>query len=207
MDMNRKKAIECIYRSIKDNKMKEIGEFIECITNINELYMYNSTLLHYASQFGNVDAVEYLLGRGACIEIKNSYEERALHLAAENGKSDVVKLLLEHGAKIEMIDKNCWTALHYAANGGHSSIVKILIDNGADINAKDYCGRTPLRLAELSGSMSNVKSAEILKRADIRLDDHIVKKAKKTGPEMKTRSDTGEVPNDGKPADLILKPY
>lgn len=57
-----------------------------------------NTALIFASMWGHVDTVSYLLGSGADVALFNAQGESALSLAMKNGHRDVVLLLRAAGA-------------------------------------------------------------------------------------------------------------
>lgn len=144
----------------------------------------NETLLHTASWFGHQSTVDFLLDKGADIDIHTSkYNKTALHLAAKKAHKDVVKLLLDNGACV--MRKTCSiyeygrTALHFAVCRGNSSsgrtIVEMLIKEGADVNAQDNQHFTPLHYVATNWKTSaNVAQLLLDKGANIeaRTKDH-----------------------------------
>ena len=60
---------------------------------------YGSTVLHHASESGNVAIMEEILSYGVDIESTNNSGETPLMLAQSYGKSEVVAYLLSKGAK------------------------------------------------------------------------------------------------------------
>ena len=56
------------------------------------------TPLHGAAATGSVEIAEYLLTKGAIIDIPNKSEGTALYMAAEEDETEVVKFLLDRGA-------------------------------------------------------------------------------------------------------------
>lgn len=57
-----------------------------------------NTGLLFASMFGNVPTVEYLIHKGADVTVQNALGETALALALKNGHRDIVLLLRAAGA-------------------------------------------------------------------------------------------------------------
>ena len=55
--------------------------------------------LHEAARLGDLDVVEYLIGKGADVNAKNSYGWTPLHEAAWQGRKAVTTLLRAAGAK------------------------------------------------------------------------------------------------------------
>ena len=97
---------------------------------------FRSALPNAAAE-GRIDAVLYLLERGAVVdEIPDNSDilenmlavgvKNALCRAAWKGQAAVVKLLLERGADASVRDTNGKSALELAEEGGHSSCVDIL---------------------------------------------------------------------------------
>lgn len=54
--------------------------------------------LHWACAGGYIEIVEYLLGRGADVNVKNRWDETPLMLAESNRRRWIVRMLRDHGA-------------------------------------------------------------------------------------------------------------
>jgi ankyrin repeat protein len=65
---------------------------------------FGRTLLALAAESGQVDAVKYLLSRGALHSVTDPEEKSPLYWAAREGKLEVLKVLIEAGANIRIID-------------------------------------------------------------------------------------------------------
>ena len=60
-----------------------------------------------ACETGRKDAVDYLLGKGASVNVEDLRRRTPLHVACENGHEDIVALLIEKGAELDVQD--CYT--------------------------------------------------------------------------------------------------
>jgi ankyrin repeat protein len=78
--------------------------------------------LHRAAQEGHVDAVQYLVEKGANIEATSVRERGCIALRV---LASCLTACAQDG----------WTPLHWAAVYGHVDAVRYLVDKGANINA------------------------------------------------------------------------
>ena len=145
----------------------------------------SKTALHYASEAGHLNVVEFLIGKGAMVNCKEETVNRApLHLAVIGGSTEIVKYLIKNGAAINQKDKSNITPLHLAAGFAvlgevkekkeQIEIVEYLMESGADINAKDKNGRTPLFMAVFK-SYSNIVNCLLTYGADVNSTDNYKK--------------------------------
>ena len=108
---------------------------------INSKDKNQETLLHKASEQGDLMAVQYLIQVGAQLEAKNSYGRTPLHSAKTY---EIAACLIQKGAQVNSIDEVNRTPLHLVER---IQIAACLIQNGAQIDAKDRFGWTPLHEA------------------------------------------------------------
>ena len=113
--------------------------------------------LHKACYVGNLEAVKYLVEKGADIHAKDKDSKTPLHCTCQKGDLEVVKYLVEKGADINAKSNFDNTPLIYACQKGHLKLVKYLVEKGADINAKINSGNTPLHYACQEGDLELVK--------------------------------------------------
>jgi ankyrin repeat protein len=104
--------------------------------------------LVYAAGNGRLEAVDWLLDRGADPDA-HPYQETALFAAVRNGHADVVQQLLERGADVnargDWASMTALTALHHAASVSRLDMARLLVEAGADLEATDdVAGGTPL---------------------------------------------------------------
>lgn len=115
----------------------------------------NSLPLLAAASRGKDNVVNFLLDRGAIVDLRNVEGETALLLASLNGHLDTCRTLLDRDADVSLADRDGWTALHNAASRGHREIVRLLLERRADPNARNSVGTTPLMSAITSPDILN----------------------------------------------------
>uniref|UniRef100_A0A7M4EFF9 Ankyrin 3 n=1 Tax=Crocodylus porosus TaxID=8502 RepID=A0A7M4EFF9_CROPO len=120
--------------------------------DINAVNASYETLLHIAAANGQIAVMEYLIKKGAKLEVKDSQGKTPLHRAAEKGHDDAVKVLLQAGAYIYSLDEAAKTPLHLAAQNHHSHILNRILKE----EAKRYRNQhnTALHLAVQAGAVS-----------------------------------------------------
>jgi ankyrin repeat protein/glyoxylase-like metal-dependent hydrolase (beta-lactamase superfamily II) len=126
--------------------------------------------LHWAAEAGRLEIVEFLIAKGADINILNVASETPLHYAATYGHKEVVDLLLKKGAKVNVIDQSKRTPLFLTGYSGYKDSVKLLLAAGAEVNLKDNRGYSPLRWAALRGH-KEIVDMMIAKGADITIHE------------------------------------
>jgi ankyrin repeat protein len=118
--------------------------------------------IHLAAEAGNGAMVEFLLSKGAEVNLKANKNVTALHLASSGGRREVVKALILRGADVNAADTEGGTPLHRAAEGGYADILQALISRGGEVNLKDSQGKTPLFLAR---SNNRKEAADFLQKS------------------------------------------
>ncbi|KIW02552.1 hypothetical protein, variant [Verruconis gallopava] len=113
---------------------------------------------------GNARLAQYLLGKGAEVNVRRDSETSALYQAARAGHNKVVEMLLRHGAVTEWRDKDGRTALWTPVMRGFTDTVQLLLKGRANINARDKEGRTILihLAAEKPGRWMQDKKLEMV---------------------------------------------
>ncbi|XP_042527136.1 DNA-binding protein RFXANK isoform X2 [Dipodomys spectabilis] len=133
------------------------------------------TPLIWASAFGEIETVRFLLEWGADPHILAKERESALSLASMGGYTDIVALLLDCDVDINIFDWNGGTPLLYAVRGNHVKCVEALLARGADLTTEADSGYTPMDLAVALGyrKVQQVIENHILKlfQSSLRPDD------------------------------------
>lgn len=114
---------------------------------INTTNREGETLLHEVTIKGNLEAVKYLLSKGARIDIADKNGYTPINWAVLMGRLEIARLLLAKGADIHRTGPTGLTLLHDAAYSGWKQIAELLIAKGARLDARDESGKTPLDMA------------------------------------------------------------
>lgn len=109
-----------------ENDAETIGVLIEEGADINAADETNSTALHWAVYYGNLEAAKVLLEAGANSDTVDVYDQTPLISAVYNGDVDMAELLLEYGADPAYEDPYGYTAYDYAVENGDDEITAIL---------------------------------------------------------------------------------
>ena len=137
-----------------------------------------NTPLHIAVETSSPEILQYLIQRGANVDVKNIHGETPLLklLRSDRFSAQNVDCLLLNGADPKVADSRGETALHCAVFRDHTEVIDSLIKHGADVNAKTESGYTPLHNAVFQ---KNPKATFLLLRAgaDITLVDQNEKTA------------------------------
>lgn len=133
---------------------------------INKRGDNGDTLLHEAASRNDVVLIEFLIKKGADLEILNDNGYTPLKKAFMRGKMDAFRILLENGANPTAMDFGGWSLLHTAVYLNEYKAAQLLLDSGADPEAKTIKdGKTVLELAS-NDKMRKMILAAIKKKHD-----------------------------------------
>ena len=121
------------------------------------------TMLDAAASQGQIEIVEYLIRKGANVNLQNDGETRLL-TAAYQGQYQILEILIKNGADINHRRFRGASALHEAVANvsaenlkGKIAVLETLLSHGIDIETADEDGHTALHCAALSGNLEVAK--------------------------------------------------
>lgn len=103
--------------------------------------------LHEAVKGGHFGTVEFLLSRGAKVNVQESDGQTALHVACQFENTDIVKSLMRNGADVNILDNKKQSALQTSILRGPDATTRYLLKNGADVQLIDKDGQSALHYA------------------------------------------------------------
>lgn len=131
-------------------------------TRISNTGVTGISVLHDATEFGDLMTVRVLLKHKVDVDAETSAGITALHIAAKQGFADIVAELLLHGAKTDMLAndaKGCSVRpLHCAVENNNPAVVAALLDAGVDISVgRSYSGRERVTCLHIAAMRQNVE--------------------------------------------------
>ncbi|KAK9871342.1 hypothetical protein WA026_011608 [Henosepilachna vigintioctopunctata] len=114
----------------------------------------NSTPLHLAAGYNNVEVAEYLLENGADVNAQDKGGLIPLHNASSYGHLDIAALLIKYNTVVNATDKWGFTPLHEAAQKGRTQLCALLLAHGADPFLKNQEGQAPVDLSSADDAAS-----------------------------------------------------
>jgi hypothetical protein len=135
--------------------------------DVHQTNRYGEQALQLAAWKGRLEAVRWLLERGAAVN-RPGKEWGPLLYAVFAGHREVARLLLARGADVNAQAPNGSTVLMMAAREGHEDLAEALIEAGADPRPANDWGDTALTWAMRQGNLriaKRVSSAEEFARA------------------------------------------
>ncbi|KAB8303090.1 hypothetical protein EYC80_004543 [Monilinia laxa] len=126
-----------------------------------------NTLLHLASQAGDLEGVEFLLEGNADLTAINKENESAFALTSNSGVAPEKTSI----PQVDEKDEEQHTTLRYATEAENVSTVRLLLEFGADPNNKDDEGYTVLHMAAGRGAKPVVRELLSSKKININEED------------------------------------
>lgn len=135
------------------NKCGELAKkLIEHGADIKSTGKDGTALLHIAADNGDKEMIEYLIGKGIPVNIRDKEDETPFMRAVLGDHRDAVLLLYKLGAKINVQGRDGMTPLMLALINKNLAISSWLIKCNADLYPSNSEGRAALRYAAMLGN-------------------------------------------------------
>lgn len=155
----------------KKNVAKTIKYLAQLLSdNINSLFEYDDTLLHFACRKNDIETIKYLVEvHNADVSQLNIYGTTPFHLACLAGSMEIVRYLVEVcGANVNKTSIYEGTPFHRACASGSIEKVRYLAEvHNVDVNTTDFFGRIPFHLACEIDSIEIVRYLAEVHRVDV----------------------------------------
>jgi len=128
---------------------------------VNKPVVYGRTYIFWAAIRGNADLMEYLVSKGAKVDLHDNFGYSALTLAAANGQTNtrVYDICIREGVvpKKEIARGGTNALLLIAPYDKDFSLIEYFVSKGIDIKSKDSVGSTVFDYAVRSGNVDVLK--------------------------------------------------
>ncbi|OAA65142.1 Ankyrin repeat-containing domain protein [Akanthomyces lecanii RCEF 1005] len=142
-------------KAARAGKIEVCRLLLEKGSDINYRNRKGRTPLHIATFEDNQALVEFLLQRGAKVDLtEDRYSRTPLLMAAHRGNISLVRLLHTKGGDINHADRDGQTALHRAALITDLELAQYLLKHNADVHKQDSRGNIALGLAAQAAAMT-----------------------------------------------------
>lgn len=156
--------------SIKDNNWNDalltsvsltwwLDLFKAIIPDYNNMETVNnsgSTLLHIATEKGNIDLIKELLKNSINTNSLDNEWNSALNIAAKNKSNDIADLLLENWANVDNVN-NAWENLLYTAiKDDNDGLIDLAITNKANPNKVVWEDKTSIFLYAVKNNKTEI---------------------------------------------------
>ena len=123
------------------------------VTDIESRTAQGDTPLMIAAVSAKLQAVKFLLEKGADPSLHNNRGWNLLHFASQGGDPRIIQLILNHVTDIESRSTDGRTPLMIAASSGTLQGVKCLLERGADPSSETNRGWNLLHFASQGGDL------------------------------------------------------
>ncbi|MEJ7559266.1 MAG: ankyrin repeat domain-containing protein [Pedobacter sp.] len=130
--------------------------------DVNKLTHDGRTYIFWAASRGNVELMEFLISKGAKVNMVDNHGYSVANFAAVGGQQNtkVYDLCLKNGAdlKKDLTHEGANALLLAAANDKDFALTNYFVSKGLDINSTDAEGNTAFNYATKSGNIPLLKS-------------------------------------------------
>ncbi len=147
---------DCFSFQIAKDNLEICELFVKAGMDVNDRDSAGTPFLCFAARNGKKDMVQWLLEKGADIDVVSQDRGYSPVMdAVWKSNKEIVEMLVNKGANLNFVSRDGQTALILATGSGNFDICRILAENGADPTIKDRMG------------MSSIDYANLFKKEDI----------------------------------------
>jgi uncharacterized protein len=148
----RKRELD-IFEAASLGRLERLQSCLSDAAVVNSFSKDGFTALHFACYFGQPEAAQVLLEKGAKVDAvaNNATKVMPLHSAASSRNLAAGRLLVEHGAPVNARQQGGWVPIHAAAQNGDGDTVNLLLAHGAEVDIANDEGKTPAMVARDKG--------------------------------------------------------
>lgn len=141
-----------IGEAIFTKDIAKIKSLINEGANVNSQDIDKYTPLHVAAEKNDVDFINFLVSKGANVNVASTGAGwTPFESAIMKNSVDAMKALVKHGVRIQPVGKRFNRFLHLAVLSNAPAALKFLLESGLPVDVKDGSGSTPLHKAAFSG--------------------------------------------------------
>src|ERR1700688_4755153 len=149
-------ASDDLYKTIRANDLARLRSLVQNTADSNTKDGRGETPLMYAAVVGSLDAMKFLIAKGADVNAQNEFGSTALIWSATDLAK--VRLLLGRGANVNTASKRGRTALFLAAMTDRSAeTVRLLLAKGADPKVMDAFKNSLLNAAAAGNDTETIR--------------------------------------------------
>jgi hypothetical protein len=145
---------EALLTAARKGNLAQVKELLAKGANLEAKTRHGLTPLYYAATHGNIDVLNFLIEKGADINVRDTfYKAGVLDFAIQNGHTDAALILVQKG------NKDAEGALPDAAAKGDAALVKAILARG------EIKPATLTRALSRAEDEKQTQVAELLKQA------------------------------------------
>lgn len=135
------------FAGARSNRLDLMEQFIPTNPQLNRQDEQGRTALIIAVEFGSIEVLTWLLGKGADLNIRDNFGNSAAFEAVTTNNNEALSLLLPAGVDMQQLLPNGDNLLHYSIRHENYEAIPALIAAGIPLNSSNVAGWTPLDLA------------------------------------------------------------
>uniref|UniRef100_S4RG64 Death-associated protein kinase 1 n=1 Tax=Petromyzon marinus TaxID=7757 RepID=S4RG64_PETMA len=132
-------VVKAIVHAINDDNLPGLRHLLESLKgyDLNQPNKHGEPPLLIAAACGNNQILEFLMSRGARVDVHDKHGANAVYWAARQGHLHTIQFLKDKNCSLDNRDKSEETPLHVAARYGFVDVVQQLCKAGANPNPTD----------------------------------------------------------------------